>query len=70
MEYEREPYRGKVIIINDAPGARGRLARWLKQRGYEYTFVDNMDQANELLAYVDFDTIVSCREFLFSGSVF
>ena len=57
-------YRGKVLVIDDEPGIRDRIIRWLAQTGYHCTFVDSAFEADALLGHECFDTIVYSHEFL------
>lgn len=57
-------YRGKVLVINDEPGARGPINRWMAETGYHCTFVDSAFEADALLGREYFDTIVYSHEFM------
>ena len=61
-----ETYKGKILVINDAPSVSKCLAKWLTEMGYRYTFVDSVDEVHDLLEQVDFDTIVHGHEFFFT----
>jgi CheY-like chemotaxis protein len=65
MVKQSEPYKGKILVINDVPGIRNRLARWLAGTGYHYTFVDSAAEAEALLAQAAFDITAYGHEFLF-----
>lgn len=56
---------GKILIINDAPGASGRLAQWLARTEYHYRLVRNSKEAEALSENESFDTIVQSSELLF-----
>lgn len=57
---------GRVLVINDEPSVSNRLAKWLTQMGYYYTFIDIINDANELLEHADFDIVLYGHEFRFS----
>ena len=57
--------KGKILIIDDVPGMRERLERWLGQMAYRYAFVDSDRQAKAMLKNENFDTIVYSHEFRF-----
>ena len=59
------PPGGKVLVIDDEPSVSKRLAKWLSRMGYCYTFVDSVDDANELLEQTDFDIVLYGHEFHF-----
>ena len=65
MTYETVTPGGKVLVIDDEPSVSKRLAKWLAQMGYCYTFIDNVDEANELLEQADFDVVLYGHEFHF-----
>ena len=65
MAYETVTPGGKVLVIDDEPSVSRRLAEWLTQMGYCYTFVDNVDDANYLLEQADFDVVLYGHEFHF-----
>jgi CheY-like chemotaxis protein len=58
-----QDYRGKILVINDAPRICGRIARMLVQGGYYCTFVDSAHEANALLELEYFDTTLYAHEF-------
>jgi len=69
MKYGNVPYRGKLIIIDDEPSLSDRLAKWLKNNGYYYAFVDNDKDATDLLKHEYFDAVVYSHELSFNKSV-
>ncbi len=56
---------GKILIINDAPGASGHIAQWLARTEYRYRLVRNSKEAEALSENESFDTIVQSSELLF-----
>ncbi len=61
-----QPRVGKVLIINDAPHAIKHVARWLALTSYNYTVVQNDDEAQPLLEQESFDIIMRSSEFSFT----
>ncbi len=59
-----DSYRGKVLVINDEPGARDHINRWMAETGYHCTFVNSAFEADALLGHEYFDTIVYSHEFM------
>ena len=64
MARKTEPYKGKILVINDEPAIRDGLVRWLVRTGYHYALVDRAHEAEALLEHARFDTIVHSHEFL------
>ncbi len=60
--------KGKVLVVDDAPEARVRLAQWLTQNSYNSIFVYSAEVAEDMLKHHRFDMIVHSREFAFSPS--
>jgi PleD family two-component response regulator len=65
MGHKLEPYKGKILVINDVPNIRGKLALYLAQMGYYYTFVDSAHEAESLGEHTHFDSVVYSHEFFF-----
>lgn len=57
-------YMGRVLVIDDVPGIRDRIARSLALKGYHCTFVDGAHEAGTLSGHEYFDTTVYGHEFL------
>ena len=60
--------RGKVLVVDDAPEARVKLAQWLTQNSYNSIFVYSDEEAEDMLKHHRFDLIVHSREFNFTPS--
>lgn len=56
---------GRLLVINDAPSVCERLARWLKQKGYQFIFVGSPQEADNLMKHDCFDAIIYGHEFRF-----
>mgnify|MGYP001337210576 CR=1 FL=1 len=57
--------KGKVLVVDDAPAARVRLAQWLTQNSYNSIFVYSEAEAEDMLKHHRFDMVVHSREFSF-----
>ncbi|MFC1995579.1 hypothetical protein ACFLVM_01710 [Chloroflexota bacterium] len=53
---------GKILDINDGPGISNDIANWLKTTGYHYTFVDNYEEAGNILKKHEFNLIIFTHE--------
>ena len=66
MEYIEAPRGvGKILIINDDPGASQDISKWLTKMGYRYTFVGSDKEAEDILEKEHFDATIYGHEFLF-----
>lgn len=57
--------KGRVLVVDDAPEARVRLAQWLTQNSYNSIFVYSDKEAEDMLKHHRFDMVVHSREFSF-----
>ena len=57
--------KGKVLVVDDAPEARVRLAQWLTENSYNSIFVYSDEEAEDMLKHHRFDMVVHSREFTF-----
>lgn len=60
---------GTILIINDAPRDKDRLARWLAKRNYGWVFVNSYEEAIALMENQRFDSMVYAHEFLFDLTI-
>ncbi len=68
MQMALNASKGKVLVVDDAPEARVRLAQWLTQNSYHSIFVYSDEEAEDMLKHHKFDMIVHSREFNFPSS--
>ena len=66
MEERSVIYGGEFIVINDNPSLVNRIAKWMAEKGYRYVFVNSLDEAKQLLAQKDYDTVIYGHEFRFN----
>ena len=60
--------KGRVLVVDDAPGLRDRIVRWLEQNEYRYVFVESKEAAENLLTCRPFDAVIFGHEFQFRRS--
>ena len=63
------PAKGRVLVIEDTPSIRHRVALWLKKEEHPHTFVNTDEEAAELLRHVRFDAVMYGHEFVFSSEI-
>ncbi len=56
---------GNVLVIDDAPALRQRIAGWLASHGYRSFFVDDAADAYAIQQSCDFNAVLYGHEFSF-----
>ena len=69
MELDTHYHTGTILVINDVPRVKDRLARWLTESNYYHVFVDSEEEAAALSERHRFDAVVYGHEFLFPNSL-
>lgn len=58
-------FLGDVLVINDAPELRQRIAEWLASQGYRLAFVRDATEAASIQQSRGFSAVFYGHEFLF-----
>lgn len=58
-------FRGDVLVIDDAPDLRQRIAEWLASQGYHLAFVRDAAEAASIQQSRSFSAVFYGHEFLF-----